>query len=49
VEDLLSPLHDRPRDADEVAVEDRVGEAVPCVLLAGRDDQRRLDDLGTYD
>ena len=44
---LLRPFGHRRCERDKVAREPRLGHEVPCVLLAGGDDERRLARLGS--
>lgn len=46
---LARPLHHRPGNAEQVTMQQRVGVAVPGVLLARRDDQRRAGCPGVED
>ena len=43
---LLRPFGHRRSERDEIAGEPRLGHQMPCVLLAGGDDERRLARLG---
>ncbi len=44
--DLDSPLARGPRDRDEIALQQRIGDRMPRILLAGGDDQRCARSVG---
>jgi hypothetical protein len=49
VQDLMRPFHNGSGNANKVAGQQRFGEAVACVLLPGRDDERGVGRPGADD